>query len=72
MSRNVIFVGGPPWPPFHFNGYGGGQKAILKCAVNESTAEKLRAIAEETGEAVGDVVDFIVTDYIKAQERGNS
>lgn len=26
VSRNVIFVGGPPWPPFHFNGEGADKK----------------------------------------------
>ena len=40
--------------------------------MSESTAERLRAIAEETGESVGDVVDFIVTEYVKGQEGGDS
>lgn len=51
---------------------GTDKKTTLRCAVSESTAERLRAIAEETGEPVGDVVDFIVTEYVKGQESGDS
>ena len=46
---------------------GTGNRKSLACRVSPETHETIRAVAKETGESVGTVVDFIVSEYVKTQ-----
>ena len=46
---------------------GTGNRKSLTCRVSPETHETIKAVAKETGESVGAVIDFIVSEYIKTQ-----